>query len=74
MTYSNNPIVQQRIFLARQKKVHQINSASRISFIRGIKAGAKAAKELIAEGFKDNTDFESLVLERVRKHRSGEIE
>ena len=74
MAFRNNPIVQQKIFLAREKKAQQMNSARIISFRAGIKAGAKAAKELIAEGFNDSPDFESLVLERVRKHRTGEPE
>ncbi|HUA67021.1 MAG TPA: hypothetical protein VMA13_00615 [Candidatus Saccharimonadales bacterium] len=74
MAYRNNPIVQQKIFLARQKKAQQINSTKVIWFRAGIKAGAKAAKELISEGFNDSPDFESLVFERVKKHRRGGTE
>jgi hypothetical protein len=64
-----NPHVQTKIFLARQKKAQQISLASNVSFIRGVKAGAKAARELIKEGHDETDDFESLVLERIRKNR-----
>ena len=74
MAIRNNPIVQQKIFLAHEKKVQQLNSARVVWFRAGIKAGAKAAKELIAEGFSDNLNFETLVFERVKKNRSGETE
>lgn len=74
MPYRTNPNVQQKIFLAREKKAQQINATKVIWFRAGIKAGAKAAKELIAEGFDDSPDFESLVFKRVEKHRSSEAE
>jgi hypothetical protein len=74
MPYRTNPNVQQKIFLARQKKAQQINSTKVIWFREGIKVGAKAARELIAEGFNDSPDFESLVFARVQKHRSSEAE
>jgi hypothetical protein len=64
-----NPHLHTKIFLAREKKAQQLRLTANVSFIRGIKAGAKAARELIVEGKGDSVEFESLVLDRIRKRR-----
>ncbi len=62
MAYRNNPMVQARIHQARQKKQQQLRITANVAFVRGAKAGATAAQELIAQGFSHVYEFESLVL------------
>ena len=51
--------------LAAQKNAQQLRVAERMSFIKGVKAGGTAARELIAEGYNNTYEFESLVLHRL---------
>lgn len=64
-----NPHLHAKIFLAREKKAQQLRLTANVSFTRGVKAGAKAARELIANGKGESDNFESLVLEHIRKSR-----
>jgi len=62
MPRSFNPHIQARIYQARQKKQAQLRATACVSFRNGAKAGAKAAKELIEQGYSDIYEFDSLVL------------
>jgi hypothetical protein len=73
MAHLTNPIVQARIYQARRKKVQQLASTVRVSYAKGLRAGAQVARDLVSEGVSDIYDFESLVLCRLgvirKEHR-----
>lgn len=62
MPHRNSPQVQARIYNAQQKKQQQLRSTANGSFVKGAKAGAAVARELIAQGFSDIYEFDSHVL------------
>jgi len=71
---NTSPYNHARAYQAKLKKQQGRRATAIISFRNGVKAGAKAARELIDEGFGKADDFGSLVLHRVAEHRKRSAE
>lgn len=69
-----NPYNHARAYQAQLKRKQERNTTAIIYFRSGVKAGAKAARELIEKGFDKADDFESLVIKRVAESRKGSEE
>ena len=58
-----------RAYQSQLRRQTELRRTSILSFRNGVRAGAKAARELINENLGNAEDFESLVFRRVDEHR-----